>query len=197
MSINKSSYFSEGFNIVFFSFHRLQELFSDDLHEAGRIPRTIDCELTCDLGIKLYIFSLPEFSIVLFCSINFVADAKYAIKLRFCMRNVMLLCSSENKDLMTDIAVDVLNVTVLMPKNVVYCLLFDLEFMEIALTVIKAVSWNETAVLVCCGFSDSLFSATKADRRSSVIANNLSNKLCKFPTLSHACVVAFERCCQQ
>ena len=26
-------------------------MFSDDLHEAGRIPRTIDCELTCDLGM--------------------------------------------------------------------------------------------------------------------------------------------------
>jgi DNA helicase MCM8 len=28
---------------------RLQEIFNDDLREAGRIPRTVDCELTCDL----------------------------------------------------------------------------------------------------------------------------------------------------
>ena len=28
---------------------RLQERASDDHHEAGRIPRTIDCELTADL----------------------------------------------------------------------------------------------------------------------------------------------------
>jgi len=35
---------------------RLQEMFSDDLHEAGRIPRTIDCELTCDLGMT-FIYS--------------------------------------------------------------------------------------------------------------------------------------------
>jgi len=29
---------------------RLQETFSDDQREAGRIPRTVDCELTRDLG---------------------------------------------------------------------------------------------------------------------------------------------------
>jgi len=29
---------------------RLQETFSDDSREAGRIPRTVDCELTRDLG---------------------------------------------------------------------------------------------------------------------------------------------------
>jgi len=31
----------------------LQETFNDDLREAGRIPRTVDCELTRDLGMAL------------------------------------------------------------------------------------------------------------------------------------------------
>lgn len=30
-------------------FHRVQELISDDQRESGRIPRTIECELTQDL----------------------------------------------------------------------------------------------------------------------------------------------------
>ena len=29
---------------------RVQEIMQDNQKEAGRIPRTVDCELTCDLG---------------------------------------------------------------------------------------------------------------------------------------------------
>jgi len=40
-------------NIYIVVTSRLQETFSDDLREAGRIPRTVDCELTRDLGKSL------------------------------------------------------------------------------------------------------------------------------------------------
>jgi len=43
---------------------RLQETFSDDLREAGRIPRTVDCELTRDLGTAAAVFVIiSSFSI--------------------------------------------------------------------------------------------------------------------------------------
>lgn len=32
---------------------RVQEIMSDDNREAGRIPRTVECELTADLGMLL------------------------------------------------------------------------------------------------------------------------------------------------
>ena len=35
--------------LFFFLSFRLQEIVSDDRGESGRIPRTIDCELTADL----------------------------------------------------------------------------------------------------------------------------------------------------
>ena len=41
---------------VFYIFTRIQEIMGDDQKEAGRIPRTIDCELTQDLGsLPIYI----------------------------------------------------------------------------------------------------------------------------------------------
>jgi len=33
--------------------HRVQEIMNDDRRETGRIPRTVDCELTDDLGMSL------------------------------------------------------------------------------------------------------------------------------------------------
>jgi len=36
--------------------NRLQEIMGDDQKEAGRIPRTIDCELSHDLGMCTVIF---------------------------------------------------------------------------------------------------------------------------------------------
>lgn len=30
--------------------YRVQEIMDDDQRESGRIPRTVDCELTADLG---------------------------------------------------------------------------------------------------------------------------------------------------
>ena len=35
---------------VLFYCCRVQEIMLDNQKEAGRIPRTVDCELTCDLG---------------------------------------------------------------------------------------------------------------------------------------------------
>ena len=38
-------------NIILFLFaYRVQEIMDDDQRESGRIPRTVDCELTADLG---------------------------------------------------------------------------------------------------------------------------------------------------
>lgn len=32
---------------------RIQEIMDDNQREAGRIPRTVECELTADLGIHM------------------------------------------------------------------------------------------------------------------------------------------------
>lgn len=37
--------------ISFLTTRRLQEIIDDDQRETGRIPRTVECELTSDLGI--------------------------------------------------------------------------------------------------------------------------------------------------
>ena len=36
-----------------FSSQRVQEIMDDDQRESGRIPRTVECELTADLGMNL------------------------------------------------------------------------------------------------------------------------------------------------
>ena len=35
------------------SVDRVQEIMDDDQRESGRIPRTVECELTADLGTSL------------------------------------------------------------------------------------------------------------------------------------------------
>ena len=41
-----------------FSSQRVQEIMDDDQRESGRIPRTVECELTADLGMNLCIWKL-------------------------------------------------------------------------------------------------------------------------------------------
>ena len=41
-----------GNSLVHFA-NRVQEIMDDDQRESGRIPRTVECELTADLGIGL------------------------------------------------------------------------------------------------------------------------------------------------
>ena len=36
------------------SSQRVQEIMDDDQRESGRIPRTVECELTADLGMNLW-----------------------------------------------------------------------------------------------------------------------------------------------
>lgn len=38
-----------GFNSVTFLYFRIQELLKSENHEEGRVPRTVECELTEDL----------------------------------------------------------------------------------------------------------------------------------------------------